>query len=312
MDDLYSGSTVPTDINYTYDILNANLLAFEMRYPFLEIGNIGKSVLGRPIPYARIGNGGKEVFYCASFHANEWITTPVLMKFIENFSDAYVNNKNIYQYSARELYDQVSIYLVPMVNPDGVDLVTGALRPGNGVYEFAKQIAAGFPQIPFPDGWKANIEGIDLNLQYPAGWDRARENKAILGITGPAPRDFVGWTPLTANEAKAVYDFTLEHDFKLMLTYHTQGEVIYWKHLDYLPGKSYEIGRRLSETSGYALEETPYASSFAGYKDWFIQEYNRPGYTIEAGLGENPLPIEQFDTIYRDNIGILVLGAVLI
>lgn len=36
-----------------------------------------------------------------------------------------------------------------------------------------------------------------------------------------------------------------------------------------------------------------------------------PGYTIEAGIGVNPLPISQFDEIYRDNIGILILGAIL-
>ena len=56
------------------------------------------------------------------------------------------------------------------------------------------------------------------------------------------------------------------------------------------------------------MEETPYASGHAGYKDWFIQDFNRPGYTIEAGLGENPLPLSQFDTIYRENLGILTLG----
>ena len=59
------------------------------------------------------------------------------------------------------------------------------------------------------------------------------------------------------------------------------------------------------------MADVPYASSFAGYKDWFIQTYDSPGYTIEAGLGTNPLPISQFNEIYRDNIGILVLGAVL-
>jgi len=59
------------------------------------------------------------------------------------------------------------------------------------------------------------------------------------------------------------------------------------------------------------VADVPYASSFAGYKDWFIQTYDSPGYTIEAGLGTNPLPISQFNEIYRDNIGILVLGAVL-
>lgn len=63
--------------------------------------------------------------------------------------------------------------------------------------------------------------------------------------------------------------------------------------------------------AGYSVENVPFNSSFAGYKDWFIQDYNLPGYTIEAGLGNNPLPISQFDKIYSDNIGILVLGAVL-
>ena len=48
-----------------------------------------------------------------------------------------------------------------------------------------------------------------------------------------------------------------------------------------------------------------------GYKDWFIMNYRRPGFTIEAGLGNNPLPISGFDEIYRDNIGILVLGMVI-
>ena len=130
-------------------------------------------------------------------------------------------------------------------------------------------------------------------------------------LLGPAPRDFVGYGPLTEPESLAIYNFTLQHNFKLILAYHSQGEVIYWQFQNYNPPKSFEIGKHLSYVSGYSLESTPYNSSFAGYKDWFLQEYRRPGYTIEAGLGENPLPISQFNDIYNDNIGILVLGAVL-
>ena len=95
------------------------------------------------------------------------------------------------------------------------------------------------------------------------------------------------------------------------LSYHTQGEVIYWQFLDYEPPCLRAIAQKLGEISGYAVEETPYASGFAGYKDWFIQKYNRPGYTIEAGFGENPLLIEQFDKIYKDNLGILTFGTML-
>lgn len=151
---------------------------------------------------------------------------------------------------------------------------------------------------------------MDLNLQFPAGWENTRKIKFGQGYTKPAPRDFVGYGPLTEPEALAIYNFTLIHDFKLILAYHTQGEVIYWKFANYLPENSEEIGKKFAKVSGYTLDITPPESSFAGYKDWFIQEYNRPGYTIEAGLGKNPLPISQFDKIYNDNIGILVLGAV--
>ncbi len=109
----------------------------------------------------------------------------------------------------------------------------------------------------------------------------------------------------------AVYNFTITHNFRLVLAYHTQGKEIYWQFQNYNPKNSYKIGLQLANVSGYTLSNTPYNSSFAGYKDWFIQEYNRPGYTIEAGYGENPLPISQFNEIYNNNIGILVLGAML-
>ena len=130
-------------------------------------------------------------------------------------------------------------------------------------------------------------------------------------IHGPAPRDFVGFGPLTEPEALALYNFTLIHNFRLILAYHSQGEVIYWKYGDFLPKDSEKIGKKFAEVSGYTLDLTPPESAYAGYKDWFIQEYNRPGYTVEVGLGTNPLPISQFDRIYNDNIGILVLGAIL-
>ena len=152
---------------------------------------------------------------------------------------------------------------------------------------------------------------MDLNLQFPAGWERAKEIKYEQGFTSPAPRDFVGYGPLTEPESLALYNFTLRHNFNLILAYHSQGEVIYWKYDSYNPPNAEYIGKRFAEVSGYSLETTPPESAFAGYKDWFIQTYNKPGYTIEVGSGVNPLPLSQFDKIYNDNIGILVLGAVL-
>ena len=101
------------------------------------------------------------------------------------------------------------------------------------------------------------------------------------------------------------------HNFRLIITYHTQGKEIYWQFQDYETQEAQDIGEIFASVSGYTLADVPYESSFAGYKDWFLQEYRRPGYTIEAGSGQNPLPISQFNEIYRDNLGILVLGMVL-
>ena len=304
-------STVTTNVKYSPYILRQNLISLIRKYPFINTQTIGKSVLGEDIYVIKLGKGPNHVFYSASIHANEWITTPILMKFIEDYCIAYTNNVTLYNTSIRTLFNTSSIYIMPMVNPDGVSLVTGSLSRNSFAYEKALTISNQFPSIPFPNGWKANINGVDLNLQFPAGWENAKEIKYEQGFTQPAPRDFVGFGPLTEPESLAIYNFTLSHNFRLVLAYHTQGKEIYWEFQNYTPPNSLEIGEKLANSSGYTLSPTPYNSSFAGYKDWFIQTYNKPGYTIEAGIGQNPLPISQFDEIYRDNLGILILGATL-
>lgn len=285
-----------------------NISSLKTVYPFLQISTIGTTVMGKNITAIRFGNGPKEIFYNASIHANEWINSVLLMKFLENLSKSYVNNVSIWGYNPRQLFSMVSLYIVPMINLDGVDLVTGLITEGSWAYSNTERISSNFPDIPFPNGWKANIEGIDLNLQFPADWEKAKEIKYEQGFDKPAPRDFVGFGPLTAPESVAIYNFTLQHNFMLMITYHTQGRVIYYQYQDLEPASSKEIATLFSQISGYSLEEVPYNSSFAGYKDWFILYYKRPGFTIETGLGTNPIPISQFDSIYRENLGILITG----
>ena len=302
---------VPTNVLYNSSILRENLTLLNHTYPFLNIQVVGNSILGKPIYVIKLGKGPNKVFYSGSIHANEWITSVLLMKFIENYCDAYISNGSLYGYPIKQLFNSATIYIMPMVNPDGVDLVNGNINQNPTSYRNAVTISSRFPDIPFPSGWKANINGVDLNLQFPAGWEQARRIKYTQGFNQPAPRDFVGFGPLTEPEALTIYNFTLMHDFKLVLAYHTQGQEIYWQFQNFNPPNSLEIGQSLAEASGYRLSDTPYNSSFAGYKDWFIQNYNRPGYTIEAGIGENPLPISQFDEIYNDNIGILILSAIL-
>ena len=300
---------VPTDVPMTPTLCEETILALTRTYPFCRSEILTTTAYGRPVRTLVIGNGPRKVIYTAAHHANEWITTPVLLKFVEEFAEAIRSGGSIFGTDARRLAEQTTIYTVPMVNPDGVALVTGEIAPGDPEYERARRIAADFPAIPFVDGWKANLAGVDLNLQYPAKWLRAREIKFSQGFTRPAPRDYVGRAPLSQRESKVLAGYTEYIDPDLVLAYHSQGKEIYWTFLDYEVPGARELGERFAQVSGYTLAEPAPESSYAGYKDWFIQAFRRPGYTIEVGEGQNPLPLEQFDEIYRDNLGILVTAA---
>ena len=300
---------VKTDVPMTSALLDSTIDALLEAYPFLSSETLTTTAFGRPVRTLVIGNGERKVIYSAAHHANEWITTPLLLKFAEELAQAIQSGGKLWGVQAENIAKAATVYLIPMVDPDGVDLVTGAIEPGTIPYETARNLADNYPGIPFPDGWKANLLGVDLNLQYPAGWLQARETKFSQGYTRPGPRDYVGRAPLNQRESIALAEFTEDIDPALVLAYHTQGQVIYWQFRDYeVPGAE-ALAKEFARVSGYALEETPFESAFAGYKDWFIQNFRRPGFTVEVGTGTNPLPLSQFDEIYKDNLGILVTAA---
>lgn len=300
---------VRTDIPITSESCEQMILALVEKFPFCRTEVIGTTAYGRKLRTLVIGSGPRKVIYSASHHANEWITSLVLLKFAEELAQTIWENGTVFGVEAQKIADTATIYMVPMVDPDGVDLVTGAIPPGSIPYESARNLADFYPDIPFPNGWKANLLGVDLNLQYPAGWLQAREIKFSQGFTRPGPRDYVGRSPLNQLESRALAGYTEFIDPALVLAYHAQGEVIYWQFKDYVVPGAEELGEAFARVSGYTLEDTPFESSFAGYKDWFIQNFRRPGYTIEVGEGESPLPLSQFDQIYTDNLGILVIAA---
>ena len=288
---------------------DAIILALAEKYPFISTEVLTRSAFGRPVRTLVMGNGPRKVLFSASHHANEWITSYILLKFAEELAQAISSGGRVFGVNAKTIANAATIYMVPMVDPDGVDLVTGAIEPGSVEYEIARRLGENYPQIPFPDGWKANLMGVDLNLQYPAGWLQARQIKFSQGFTKPGPKDYVGRAPLNQLESRALAEYTEAVDPAMVIAFHTQGKVIYWQFKDIFVPDAQRYGEEFARLSGYALEDTPYASAWAGYKDWFIQNFRRPGYTVEVGQGMNPLPLEQFEEIYKDNLGILVTAA---
>ena len=292
------------DLPYSAFLTACVLEGLTLRYPFLVKYPIGRSVSGRRIEAIRIGAGPLRVGINAAHHANEWITTPLVLTFLERYAKAFSENGSVGGVSARSLYEASTLTLVPMVNPDGVDLVTGTLSEGDSFYESARALSAFYPSIPFPSGWKANISGVDLNLGYPAGWENARAIKFAQGFTRPGPRDYVGTRPLEAPEDRAVYELSIRERYDRAIAYHTQGGEIYWEYRGRAPQGSRSLAERFASASGYRVANVPYDSSFAGYKDWMIDAQNANAFTVEAGRGENPLPISDLASLYAENEGI--------
>lgn len=302
----YGFPVLPEGVPASSFLVESVLRGLSARYPFLTLEEYGRSTQGKPLWFAELGAGENRVYYNAAHHANEWITTLLLLRFLETLCNAVARDGSLAGRNARDLLRAATLRVAPAVNPDGIDLVTGAAENVSG----PRRLSQNYPEIPFPSGWKANWDGVDPNLQYPAGWAQARRIKFAQGYTLPGPRDYVGSGPLTIPESRALFDDTLAFDPALTLSYHTQGKVIYWNYAGLAPEESFPIAQRFAALSGYTPSLTPGESDNAGYKDWFIQDFRRPGFTIEAGSGENPLPLSQLDEIWRDNVGILTEGMI--
>jgi g-D-glutamyl-meso-diaminopimelate peptidase len=280
-------TTVKSACNYIS--LVKTLHSLKKAYPFISVNIIGKSVLGNSIHEIRIGRGKKKIHMNASFHANEWITTMVLMSLVNDYLLTLTNGSMIRGEKKVHSYEEIELSIVPMVNPDGVDLVLNG--PPRELREDVIQMNEGSDEFVH---WKANIRGIDLNNQFPANWDVCKRNKTPKS---PAPRDFPGHSPLTEPEAIAMANLAKNSCFDYIIAFHTQGEEFYWGYEGLEPSVSEQMAKEFERVSGY--QAIRYVNSHAGYKDWFIQEFKRPGFTMELGKGINPLPLSQFQKILK-------------
>ncbi|WP_394141270.1 M14 family metallopeptidase [Cytobacillus oceanisediminis] len=301
---LYTGNYVNPKVVYTYDQMLEDFKELTIWYPgYTQQVEIGRSVDGRRIYAFKLGMGKEEVFLNGSHHAREHMTTNVLMEMIDQYAYAYQQNATIEGYNVRQILDKTSIWFVPMVNPDGVTLVQKGHKSAKNP-SYVLKLNKNNPDF---SAWKANVRGVDLNRQYPADW------KNICCDPGrPGPQNYKGSKPLSEPEAQALYNFTLEHSFKSAAAYHSSGQIIYWHfrqgYSDTQRDKA--LATKISKVTGYSLVPAQRNPSGGGYTDWFIQHEKRPGFTPEISpyVGNRPVPLKNYDAIWRQNrsIGLLL------
>ncbi len=275
--------------NFDYAGLIEVMRNLDSRYA--RVFSFGASVQGRPLLCAAIGNGEKKIFLNGAHHALEWITASLLASWCEDFTASIAASGEIGGRRASELYEKCTYYIAPMINPDGVNIVINGLNEDNPDYEAVLQMLRGANPS---EVWQANIRGVDLNHNYDALFYEYAEIAANSGYGEPGPRRYPGKAPFDQPETEAVRRLVLAEEFPFTIAFHSQGEVIYWSFGD----KGYfDIGRQLAEASGYALDAATGISSYSGYKDWYLDKFNLPAFTVEVGLGQNPLPFEQLEQI---------------
>lgn len=283
---------------YDFNELSKDISLLVQEFSFLRVNTIGQSVLNQPIYEMQIGTGQRKVHWNGSFHANEWITTCVIMKMLYWICNTLTMEELPFHKELLALFSENTLSIVPMVNPDGVNLVINEVVEQSDFMEFVNKINEGKDDFT---GWKANIRGVDLNNQFPAKWELEKERKQQKTF---APRDYPGDAPLTEPESIAMSNLAIERKFDLILALHTQGKEFYWGYDNLEPPISEVYANYFSSVSPYKAVKT--IDSHAGYKDWYIQDFRKPGFTLELGKGINPLPLSMFESIFSETFPILL------
>jgi len=271
----------------------------------LRVDEIGQTADGNRLYDFRVGNPAAErhLLVFGGIHAREYITAQLVMRqLVQLLSDQSMNGsyENI---AVRELLSNTEIHFIPMANPDGISISQLGLEGlrTEAVRETVRQIALKDGKAlteTYLRQWKSNANGVDLNRNFDALWESYNDH------LGHASADhYKGTAPECELESKALADLTRQFQFDATLSYHTQGEVIYWNfgQEGELKDMNLLLANRVSELTGYRLDGNFQALDTAGYKDWAISKLGIPSLTIEAGHGGNPVDPAQMDAIWREN-----------
>lgn len=250
---------------YTYGDLIKDVALIDKKGA--DTGIIGYSELGNEIPYIRIGKkSDSSIIVTGGIHARE--NSTVALSVMQAF---YEHDKNLDGY----------IYFIPMINPDGALLREYGLRLFSlEKYRAFKDYAELLLKINGSGDfslYKANINGVDLNVNFDARWGTGSSN-----IFTPSSENYVGTKPFSESEAKALRDFTLKINPDSTISYHSKGRELYWyfyqNHCSL--ARDRDIAVQLNKKLRYKILDGAMGSA-GGYKDWCISKLGIPSYTIE-------------------------------
>lgn len=254
----------------------------------IQTGIVGNTELGNHIPYIFVGEKDKPCMIVqGAMHAREHITALLVLCQAKHL---VASNKKLLG----------GIYFLPMTNPDGVTLCQQGLSAITDKRLKHKLLTINNGGTDF-SLWKANINGVDLNVNFDAHWAEGEQN-----VYYKSNANYVGKFAESECETRALADFTRAVKPVVTLSYHCKGEIIYWKFFQnsFRMVRDRRYAQALSKYTGYQLVDGE--GSVGGYKDWCIDKLKIPAYTIEVGEDcyQHPFPYMAFDSILQKNLDI--------
>jgi len=275
-------------------------------YKFLQRTVIGTSVCGRPIEALSVGHGENAVLFAAAFHAQEWMTSLVALRLCEELCRLYSGEVIPERFNYPLVAASRTIVIVPQVNPDGVDIAVHGSKAG-GSHAAMLHIQG----ADIKGYWQANAAGVDINHNFNAGRERLQALERSHGIHAPCGRQFGGTSAESEPETRALTALCRRLPFTHVAALHSQGEEIYWQYGERTPPIARMTARVMGSLSGYTPAAPDGMASHGGFKDWFIEETGRMGFTFELGKGHNPLPLSDFEPLWEKVKEMLLFTAVL-
>lgn len=258
------------------------------RYPMLAHYLIGTSACGREIDGFLLGNGAHTVLFLGGIGAQEWMTTLLLYRFVEDVCAHIESGKAAEHIAIQKAMHGRSLLFVPCVNPDGAETA-----------------------LCGDETWRGNAHGVDLNHNFNAGFDKLQEAEQKNGIFSSASRRLGGDAPESEPETAAITALCRRVRPAHAVALQSQGEVICWRYGHRTPERAATMARLLAGAAGYALEEAAGFAAGGGFKDWFIEVLARPAFDVRCGRENEPILLSDFGELYARLRPCLFLAAVL-
>jgi len=199
-----------------------------------------------------------EILYTGVHHAREPMSVQQMIFYMWHLLENYAIDPDI-----QLLVDNTEMYFVPVVNPDGYH----------------------WNEVTYPNGggmWRKNrrdngdgSHGVDPNRNYGHMWGYDNSGSSPY----PADETYRGPSAFSEPETKNIRDFTVSHEFKIALNYHSYSNLLLYPWgwtSDLSPDDDlfYAFGMLMTEENGYTVgpAATTIYSVNGDSNDWMYGE----------------------------------------